>query len=177
MFGGSDDRPGVVEGVGLAEAVESFGDAEPLPTLNGEAAVEASFDVEGEAEPGVAGSGNLGERAEAGREVFGGGRPVRNGSEPADAFAAEGFGDGGEVALCLVAVTTSEDGAGVAKSVDPVGERVVLVDDGEHSVGPVVRETAVDAGDLVVAPLVRGRPAPVLVDCGAGTTGERTIGA
>lgn len=59
-LGGGDDRSGVIERIAPAQAIESFGD-EPLSALDGEASVEAAFDVEGEAEPGVAGCGHLGD--------------------------------------------------------------------------------------------------------------------
>lgn len=175
-LGGGDDHSGVIERIALGQAIESFGDAEPLSARDADAGVEAAFDVEGETEPGVAGCGRLRDRAEARAEVFGGGRAVRDGSEPGDSFTAERFGDGGEVALGRVAVAAGENGAGAAETVEAVGEGVVLVHGGEDGVGPVVGELAVDAGDLVVAPLVRRRPPPVLLLRDAGTAGERTIG-
>lgn len=111
--------------------------------------------MEGEAEPGVASWGCLGDRAEPARQVIGGGSAVVDGVEAADTVAAEGFRDGGEVALGRVAVAAGENGTSLAEADEAVGEGVVLVDGGEHGVRPVVGTLAVDAGDLVVAPLVR----------------------
>ena len=89
VLGGCDDHSGVVEGVGLPEPVEAFGDAGALALTVGppdvEECVEASFDVEGQAEPGVAGSGRVGHGPEAGREVFRRRCSVVDCPEPGDA--------------------------------------------------------------------------------------------
>src|SRR5688572_19206237 len=102
---------------------------------------------------------------------------MRDGLEPGDSIAAEGFRDGGKVAFGLVALPPGEDGAGVAEPVEAIGEGVVLTHGCEDGVGPVVGKPEVDASDLVVAPLVRCCPATVLSDRRAGSAGDDTVGA
>jgi len=60
VLGRGHDRSGVIERIARAHPVEALGDAEAAPLFDVEAGVEAAFDVEGEAQPGVAGPCSVG---------------------------------------------------------------------------------------------------------------------
>lgn len=166
-FGGGDERSGAIERVGFDESVQPLDEGEAATTVarrQGEAAVDAAFDVEGEPAPGVAGEAVIGDRAEALGEVRRGASSVIQGADAGDSCVSEGVVDGREVVFDLASFSGGEDISGLAESVEAEGEGIVLMDGSEDDVGPVAGESPVDAVEFGVAPLVGSRPAGVFVD-------------
>jgi hypothetical protein len=122
--GGGDDGSGIVERIWGVVVGEALSDADAVFTAcrDGDAAVDAAFDVEGETTPRVPRVAGLRERTKPDGEVRRGWCPGRDGLDSGDPCLAERVVDGVEVALGVGSLSGGEDGSGLAETVEAVGE-------------------------------------------------------